>query len=327
MPQLRKLQLSYVRLPFSSLRGLESLDLARCIDTTTSTLPTLDTLLAVLEASPQLHTLVFYVPGVEGISHSVKLPNLRCNIFVHLYTMGVPDGEDVRSILVPVHKRLRSLPLHPPSLVRISCAEDHIKCRWFSHLTTTLHRDEITSKPPEEGDDNAFFIIDLHPGSHLALRRSMSKVLKAMPFESITHLDAWYAQDLTVASWKTVFMCLPALQKIYMGSNIIARTIFDTLIELESHRTRLGAPRLRYITLYAVWEKDRNERASMWKMVHALIRYVRLLHGNGASLQVLDIDESKSTVTSVPQGAWDEMHSIVRKVIRNGTVFSDASGH
>ncbi|KAJ7481643.1 hypothetical protein FB451DRAFT_1236705 [Mycena latifolia] len=344
MPHLRDLALGWINLPFASMRGLRRLELRRCADATNSSRPTLDILLAALEASPQLHTLILdfafwnrsidvgathrsvELSALEYLRHGVADISTHCTLLLthlifpsaaslHIYPMGVVDGANVRDMLVPVRQQLRAPPVLPLSLLQIFCEVDPIDSLEISHFLVALYADSAYhARLPEESDDDAGFLINSHPTSQLALRRTMSKIFKAIPFESITHLDTRFAKNLSTASWKAVFNLLPALQTIYLHSNSITETILRTLIRIESRSEPIGnqrasVPHLRCITIYAVWERGRIQDGNMFTLICALMDVLRLLYANGKPLEM-------------GQDRWHEMSLLVGKVIRDGNVYT-----
>lgn len=227
MPRLRELALSRIDAPLQSLPPLLSLSLRA-----PATLLALDELLALLQSSPDLHTLkldMVVAPGAPARPQPVALPHLellhlwdlvkQCEdlldniIFppttrLKLFPQGVANGATIRDILVPVrkHVRARGAPI-PLSLVLE--APPAGKSLWIAIYAEAFSNVGFEYK--------ALVLITSHPASAPAQRQIITKVLKAFP-QTITHLDASEA-NLTIRTWKSVCALLPALKQATVSTN------------------------------------------------------------------------------------------------------------
>ncbi|KAJ7128601.1 hypothetical protein C8R44DRAFT_979237 [Mycena epipterygia] len=85
----------------------------------------------------------------------------------------------------------------------------------------------------------------------------MTKVIKAVPFESITHLDLRLAH-LTPTSCRTTLKLLPELDMVYIMSNKGTENFIRALLEVElADPRRETYSRIRCLHLLAaVWDKE-----------------------------------------------------------------------
>ncbi|KAJ7128582.1 hypothetical protein C8R44DRAFT_873291 [Mycena epipterygia] len=80
-----------------------------------------------------------------------------------------------------------------------------------------------TAAPDPLYRDSALLTINSHPSNEGTLHQIMSKVIKALSFESITHLDLRLVTHLTPISCRTALNLLPALDMIYLTSNKVQK--------------------------------------------------------------------------------------------------------
>ncbi|KAJ6592585.1 hypothetical protein B0H19DRAFT_1088082 [Mycena capillaripes] len=227
MPRLRGLALSRIDAPLRSLPPLLSLSLRA-----PATLLALDELLALLQSSPDLHTLkldMVVAPGAPARPQPVALPHLellhlrdlvkQCEdlltniIFppttrLKLFPQGVANGATIRDILVPVRKHVRARGA-PIPLTLVLEAPPAGKSLWIAIYAEAFSNVGFEHK--------ALVLITSHPASAHAQRQIITKVLKAFP-QTITHLDASEA-SLTIRTWKSVCALLPALKQATVSTN------------------------------------------------------------------------------------------------------------
>ncbi|KAJ6615215.1 hypothetical protein B0H10DRAFT_1950063 [Mycena sp. CBHHK59/15] len=342
MPCLRSLSLSEIDLPWKSLRGLQELSLDSCFDPTTGVPPSFDVLLSVLQASPSLEVLKLYlviplplpklqysVVELRSLAHislrgyvsncSALLNHLRIPAKTHmqLLPLGVEWGEDIRDILVPVRKHVRDTSAPVPALIKIDCNGGSAH-RAIANFSVSIHAD---TAPPDILTPNAHLSINSHPETEPALRQIMSKIFKAIPYHSITHIDARTAPNLTVASWKAAMQLLPGLEMVYLFANNAAVNIGKALVQIESlGSARARYPRLKCIHLVAlVWRDEDN--ATIAVMLETFTELLRLLYDHGGPLEVLVIDE-RDQCLRMSEARWEMLFGLVGKFIRNGSVYN-----
>ncbi|KAJ7469718.1 hypothetical protein FB451DRAFT_1136359, partial [Mycena latifolia] len=234
IPNLRALRLTEISLPWSSLRGLETLSLTKCNDTSSQPLPTFASVLEMLGASPQLQSLrldrVISPPLYNQDYPCLELPMLTsiridddvtaCTALLNhlwfpptttmlIYPTHVNTGADVRELLIPLRKQIRAAAAPTIGLLAI-------QCHGTESLVISAHHE---ASQPELLNRDPPLLLTSSPHTENALRQIMSKIIKAIPFEYITHLDARLAPHPTPASWRTALKLLPALEMVYLMSH------------------------------------------------------------------------------------------------------------
>ncbi|KAJ7467493.1 hypothetical protein FB451DRAFT_1482687 [Mycena latifolia] len=330
MPKLRELVVKDVDLPCKLLSGLQMLSLTHCNDSATSLPPTFDLLLEMLGSCPQLRTLlldlVIYGPLPHQQYASVHLPTLNwltirndahiCTALlnhisfppttsIHIEPSGVHVGGDIRNMLVPICKHMRAPAAPKPPLLQIECTRSVTTAPNFSIFTTILYRDTTPPTVCDREDPSCPLMIDACPIGEAALRQIISKVLKAIPFESITHLYARRRAHFTVAAWKTAMKLLPALQTVYLAANNDAITFIRVLIQLEL----LDAPRRRAFP----------HVRSLHIFAHREERDIRLM-----LLAVVEF-ENRNFSLSDQEEKLDQLFPLIGKLIWNNTVYDPAT--
>ncbi|KAJ6493910.1 hypothetical protein C8R47DRAFT_393100 [Mycena vitilis] len=179
IPNLRKLALSSINLPWTLVRGLESLSLTNSGNSDGSSVHNFDALFAMLRLCPTLQTLrlakVLPMQGDFAGNFTVPLPALvhldlrddvtLCQIvlnhldfpssaLVHIYPTGVRVGEDVRGILVPLCRRMHAADAPPPSLLIIQCLGSTQPVQSPSYLTMST---SLNSSPSSTAMFHLFF--------------------------------------------------------------------------------------------------------------------------------------------------------------------------
>ncbi|KAJ7119313.1 hypothetical protein C8R43DRAFT_1112450 [Mycena crocata] len=341
LPKLQELTLDSVALPWRSLRGLTSLRLTSCGDSTS--LPhTFDVVLAALGACPHLRTLTLEkclppplteqayptldLSGLTWISLrdnattcAVTLNHLRfpSTTSVHVFPYGVRTGPDVSEVLIPIRKHLRAPAAPAPRLVLI---EGSVSPGSSHYMTSLFHE---TTQPNHINTSKAScpFLINSHPLNEAELRRIMTKIFKAIPFESITHLDA-QVTTMSSASWKTALKLLPALEAVYMVQmEDMTASFCGALEQIEqldpAHQT---FPRIRRFVLRVF---SRNRMRAMYGdeepgepedflalVLTPLQIYLRPAFDNGNALEVLELDD-RDRVLMKRERELDEIFSLV----------------
>ncbi|KAK7017671.1 F-box domain-containing protein [Favolaschia claudopus] len=234
LPSLRELHLECIPLPWSMVSGLTALSLTQCPNSFPP--ETFSGLLDMLRSCPGLRTLELALlcpyPEREQSYTVVDLPSLyrlqlrdpvtRCEgllnhlrippqALIHLLPHGLHAGSDIRELLLPLRKHTRSPGAPTPLMFKID--------RPNGYCTVSFLK---TTKLPEPFDhDNLDITLSLnsHPSSEGTLRQMLTKVLKAVPCEGITHLDGRKGYDVGTATWRSIIPLLPALDEVYLQLN------------------------------------------------------------------------------------------------------------
>ncbi|KAJ6460260.1 hypothetical protein C8R45DRAFT_1221128 [Mycena sanguinolenta] len=305
LPNLRELKLaSGVAFPPRLLSGLTTLSLSDCNDSSTSLAISFDELLVMLASCPRLFSLKLdpiSVPTHQDYP-TVDLPDLNrlrihgkvtacAAILNHLRFLshtnieillwGVSSGAEVRDILVPIRKHIRSPGTQMPFLLHIH--------RNPAHGTLTLCR-RTARHSTFECESACALMFNSHPSSEAALRQILTKFLKAIP-ESATHLDVSLGSTLGKVSWKAVVPLLPALKAVYIYAHSSAEAGLRALNELEAlDPVRRTFPLIRRLYVSAFQHLDLEDETII--MVRTgLEDYVTARFDNGTALETLEIED------------------------------------
>ncbi|KAJ7684117.1 hypothetical protein DFH06DRAFT_1026916, partial [Mycena polygramma] len=238
-PRLRRLTLSFIDVPWMSIRGLESLSLSHCNNFGAGSIQNFDALFTMLEACPQLQILRLEdvlpaqgdFPGDRTI-HLPALADLRLrdhvsvcqtvlnhldfpsSAVVHIDPTGVHGGEDVQEILIPICRRMGAPGAPAPSLLKIQ-SFGVLDDPWAQppNLTMSTYSE---SAPPDRLDHDAQFLLSSHPDDADTLRQIMAKVILALPFQHITRLDIRSVTYGEPRLWMTALKLLPSLETAYI---------------------------------------------------------------------------------------------------------------
>ncbi|KAJ6518125.1 hypothetical protein C8R47DRAFT_1031516 [Mycena vitilis] len=280
LPNLRELTLQSIAFPWSSLSGLESLSLSKCNDSSDSPLSGFDGLLQMLSACPQLRNLKLYLcippPVLDQLYAAVNLPALAwlrlcdpvrsCEVLlnhlrlppttsIEILLQGVRKGSDIRQILVPIRKHVRAPGARKALLLQIDRNSN-------SYCTMSLFCD--TGPPDSHKYDFVGypFALNFHPETEGALRQIFTKILHAVPSDSITHVDARAGSHIQEVSWRGLMRLLPNLETVYLQVNTTAVNCVNALAYLEvqdaQHRTFPRIRRLHFLVPRGM-VKDGNE--------------------------------------------------------------------
>ncbi|KAJ7141665.1 hypothetical protein C8R43DRAFT_1016970 [Mycena crocata] len=342
LPSLRGLKLTSVNLPWKSIQGLTSLSLNRCNDSASPPQQTLHDLVDMLRLCPRLETLnlEYVIPALEvNRSDTVYLPVLtsvllrtnadRCTAFLHrvrfppstrmqVYPSDVNIGADIREMLVPICQRLRAPASPTPALVSIECYSGS------EHRVSNVLMGAYTATAPPAlmtGRDAAHLILNSHPTNGASLRQIMSKMVKAMLFKHITHLDARLAIHLTAKSWRAALKLLPAVETVYIQSHDGVCNFLRALIESAApgESEAVYRPLLRCLhILAAVWEDGDETIPTMLALVKT---YMELRHANDAPLPVLEIEERHACLSAYEEQLKGLFPLVGEEMIRDGKVY------
>ncbi|KAJ7612614.1 hypothetical protein FB45DRAFT_939396 [Roridomyces roridus] len=342
-PQLTSLDVKIASVDWSLFRGLTRLSLEGAADTKLPPTNILD----VLEASPGLTYIrlarVLTRQVLVGETRVVSLPNLGvlwiqddveiCASFIRhisvaptahllLYGYGIQTGGDVTDLLIPVRKHVRG-----PSAPAIRCLQLDASGEGNLPNSPPQHLRICASTAPGEPNSlktkSAYISVNSHPNTGHALRQILSKVLKALPSHTVTHLECRSARHFSVASWKTALALLPSLEVIYAFADYGAERLFHTLTELtEAPKPGVGFPvNLRHVHLRVyVWEARDDEedmRVIAANVLTALKRLLAVRVAAESPLGLLEIEEGGSGVV-VSEEEWRELSEQVGSLTRNG---------
>ncbi|KAJ7141921.1 hypothetical protein C8R43DRAFT_1238304 [Mycena crocata] len=353
MPQLRELVLRSVALPWRSLRGLTSLCLTECGNATS--LPhTFDVLLAMLDASPRLQTLRLEqtIPAPIPDQHypTVNLPDLvwlrvrddvaTCTTTlnhlrfpsttsVHVIPYGVHAGPNVADLLIPLRKHLRAPAAREPRLVHVQGNMRHQS----SHFMTSLFCDTAVHDAFAVHKAHCPFSLNSHPANEGELRRIMTKILKAIPVEAITHLDA--GATITTASWKAALRLLPSLDTVYLTQFNSSAISFCAALDQIEHQDpeHHSFPRVRRLHIRVVslapWRAIRGDPEEPEDYVALLFTplqaYLRSAFENGHALPVLVLEDEDSLCLSGHERELDQLFPLIgESMVRNNVVYDPA---
>ncbi|KAK6980653.1 F-box domain-containing protein [Favolaschia claudopus] len=240
IPRLCNLSLSRINARWETLPPLRSLSLTAHSPAGNGPLP-FSMLVQFLQSSPFLETLRLdmmipeHAPeGVQKITLShltvlyirdfiqqcealVKLLDFPPTTQLQLYTQSVNNGSHVRDILLPIRRHLRA-PGAP--LIQTLVLQAPFIAGSIAHCSVSCFTTNFDSKQGAALDEwDGHFMINTHPRNAPALRQILSKILKALPSQSLTFLDATQAQ-FSRPTWKMTLALLPALHtvRLYVGA-------------------------------------------------------------------------------------------------------------
>ncbi|KAK7006733.1 F-box domain-containing protein [Favolaschia claudopus] len=297
LPRLAELSLWCVGVPLESLPPLRSLDL-RGSQAVAGTRHSIHAILTYLQSCPELHTLrlsrAIAGRGVDDLP-TVSLPKLELlhiqslvydfeDLLTHLtfpptarlelFTDGIETGTDIRNMLVPIRRHARA-PAAPVALaisLRVPPATEESQ-----HFCIATYPD---AEPIISLDQKPLLLLNSHPSNARDLRLVMTKVLKALPTDSITHLDA-HGANLPRVSWRLALALLPSLEEVGLRVED-AGTQF-----LSGALSSAGNPVSRVVIYSLVDEGDYEETTTPF--LSALMRLVHTYDHDGTQLDRLDI--------------------------------------
>ncbi|KAF7365954.1 F-box domain-containing protein [Mycena venus] len=312
LPGLRELTLTLIDFPWASLNGLHTLPLTYCNDSAASLPPTFSGLLEMLSSCPQLYILKLDdIPSSEIHQdyRTVDLPDLASlrlrddvgtcmTLLIHLrippttrlqiLPFGVCSGADVRDILID----------HGPS-----------------HCTMSIFCDTEHHSFLDRGAAQCPLSLNCHPRSKPVLRKIMTKVINAIPSESITHLDARGASSLCEVAWKNTLQLLPTVETIYLHVYTGTVNCVDALNAIERF-----FPRIRHIYFCIIRELGEDKVVAFMTLLAA---YLEMRFTNGRPLQRLEIDDPSHFLSGDEQKTrMERIFPLVDgQIVRNGVVY------
>ncbi|KAJ7469594.1 hypothetical protein FB451DRAFT_1255080 [Mycena latifolia] len=341
IPNLRALTLASINLPWSSLRGLETLSLTKCNDTSQA-LQTFASVLEMLGASPHLKVLrlgwIIPLPLPDQQYTYLELPMLAsielddtvtgCTALlnhlrfpptthIQIYPSHVNAGADIRELLVPLRKQIRAAGAPTIRLLAFNCHDVESLIIGAYHETSA----------PDPLNRDAPFLLYSHPHTENTLRQIMAKIVKALPFESITHLDARLAARPTPTSWRTALKLLPALEMVYLFTQKGAVSFLRALLEIElNERRRDTYPRLRCLHITAaVWDTKEHETIDL--MLDLLAELLTHCRTHGRALSVLEIDERDHCLGRHHEKVEALPALVGERMVRNGRDYDPVKDH
>lgn len=303
-PNLRSLTVRDACIKWELLGNLQSISLSRFSDEGPPiSLPSFPTFLSALERCPSLKSLklIFHLPrklSAEDFHPLVELPllqtlnlaasvkdctSLLTNIFIPpttsimLSMQGIFSGSDVRDVLVPLRKHYRAPSASVIRQIGISSTETHLTIESF---TDTANRHRLLHC-------DSYCSVSSHPQNEPSRRKILVKVLKALPVGFVTHLDAQQASLLSDTSWKVVLELLPAVEAIYLRTDVATENLGIALLRM-MNSPGSNFPRLRHLYLdprcFGSDTTDVQQRT-----IHTLRRLLSRYKELDASVQVLDV--------------------------------------
>ncbi|KAJ7128513.1 hypothetical protein C8R44DRAFT_909731 [Mycena epipterygia] len=129
---------------------------------------------------------------------------------IQIYPSGVSSC-GCRDILVPLRRHIRAVGVPTAALLLLVCRSTE-GVTGISNLLMSTY--EETAIPYYLNRYSALLTINSHPTNEGALRQIMSKVIKAVPLASITHLDLRLATQLTPTSCRTALKLLKEKEEL-----------------------------------------------------------------------------------------------------------------
>ncbi|KAJ7057611.1 hypothetical protein C8F01DRAFT_1150456 [Mycena amicta] len=349
IPALHRLELLAIAPQWTSLRSLRYL-VINPKDTSPAHPLQFHVLLSVLQACPELIELEIHLildVGAQELYFPVVLPHLeslKLRDHVHyfhaffrfvsfpattrlaLYPLGVRDGSDIRELLVPLRKHLRS-PAAPIACALSITVPERKDDENISHLLVDVDREEL-----DRYREASLFRINSHPPRAPAVRQILVKILHTIPIANITHLDVSCA-SLSHKSWKVVLRLLPAVRSVALSSDDGGEQFCDTLAEMlvsvrdatvqrSPSSLPLPLPHLCRLTV-RVYNRLPDELSAVETFLGAFKRVLREYHDVGRRIecakfmgQMFWITLEGGTPSRVPLvDNWDDVRGLVNELV------------
>ncbi|KAF7290858.1 hypothetical protein MIND_01327000 [Mycena indigotica] len=246
LPRLRELcfkESSSISAPWSLFRNLERLTLTGCTNSSSDSPATVDDVLQVLAASPNLKMLALqpkasllpvvnrepitlpmlqylyirdYISPTTVLLNALRFPPTS---IIQIYPHGIYTGNDIRNVLVPMrtHLRARAAPRLPFFTLRAFIGpndrSDFVCTMELGDSESSSGRYYHTQLDEIDGTSTSL-VLNSHPNSEPALRQIVTKFLNTARADVVTHLDASEVRDMGEASWRTILRLLPALNSL-----------------------------------------------------------------------------------------------------------------
>ncbi|KAF7318673.1 F-box domain-containing protein [Mycena chlorophos] len=370
LPCLRQLSLSKMSVSWSLLRDLETLSLSECADSslTAEDMPNVGHVLRLIAASPDLHYLSLtpgdpVEPFIDIDNGPMSLPKLGYFLYhdqvepstvlfkalrlsptatVELLPFGVVAGANIRDLLVPVRAYLRQAtsPQRHAIVLSIHRNDEEVSASFL--CTMVLLASDDTPHPHPLDSEREFtsrLTVNSHPRNEPSLRQIVTKFIHATRVDLLTHFDASAVRNISAASWRTLFLLLPALDSLRLtasefrkedDSMVVALTALCALVPTTLISTL-------YIRVLRTWRPlSQLDLQGEWvgPAARALYAYVRCRrkHWNAyaatstsapSPLALVDIDDQRSFL-------WSSLHRrlmerIWRKMDGMGVVKRDGN--
>ncbi|KAJ7626715.1 hypothetical protein B0H17DRAFT_1110613 [Mycena rosella] len=312
MPRLQELVLRSIAIPWRSLRGLTMLCLTDC-----DAPPLLD----IHYPTVDLAALAWIRLHDDADTCATLLNHLHFppTTSVHVFPYGVRAGPDVSDLLIPIRKHLRAPAAPTAHLVHIEGTVSPDR----SHYTTSLFCDTSPHDP-------------LHTSTERRATSNYDEDFKAIPVDSITHLDA-RSMTMTAHSWKAALKLLPALQVVYLTNlDDAAASLFGALAQVEQldreHRT---FPFIRRIHIriisrarFAVLRGEPEEEENFATLLIAPLQtYLQAAFDNGYALEGLNF-EDRDWCLSKHEHELDQLFPLIGgSMVWNEVVYDPAERH
>ncbi|KAF7375589.1 F-box domain-containing protein [Mycena sanguinolenta] len=308
LPSLRELRLTLLGFPWTSLSSLTTLALHQCHDSSTTLPQSFHGLLDMLSSCPRLQSLKLEVtippPLPNQVYVTVDLPALAklylrdalasCEILLNhlripsratmeILPYTVQTGAHIRGVLVPIRRHLRAIGARTPLMLKISRPD-------VGYCTITVYYYTVP-RTPFDYDPDCPLILNSHPETEISVRQILTKVFKALPSASITHLNGRDGSGVRPVTWRAVILLLPALHTIYLGLGTGAADCIGALRDIETlDPQHQKFPRVRCLHIRFGRRRDRNTNPIV-VVLDALEGFTQMCFANGNSLQVLKFDD------------------------------------
>ncbi|KAF7360993.1 F-box domain-containing protein [Mycena sanguinolenta] len=308
LPSLRELKLDSIGFPWTSLSGLTILALTSCLDSSATSARTFHGLLDMLSSCPQLQTLRLEItippPLPDQLYATVELSALAwlflrervvsCEMLlnhlripptaaIQLLPLGVRAGVDIRALLVPIRRQMRTIGTRTPVMFKISRPT-------ALYCTMTVCVDTAPRTFIDYDSPDCPFSLDCRPRTETTLREILRKVLKAVPSESITHLEGRDGFEVRSVTWRAAIELLPSLDTIYLQLNPGGTNCINALLDIETRdpeHERFPLVRRLHIRLVRL----EREIEPIVTFLNALEEFLQKCRANGNSLGALEFDD------------------------------------
>ncbi|KAJ7272199.1 hypothetical protein C8J57DRAFT_1507048 [Mycena rebaudengoi] len=285
-PRLCALFLSYFKVSWTLLGNLDTL----CGDTDITEIPTFTHLLPTLGMLTGLKHLELarIIPPIpiQRQAPQISLPLLEClalydnlescrtllaNVILapstrlRLHASDITSENWMAAILVSVRLHVRTPPAPVLKLLQIRCS--------LADYGETLDSLAISGHTVPFDDDTPIHL-GTKPRSDDSHRQIVTEVLRAIPCDSITHLDTRYASQRTsTGSWKAAPSFLPHLEMLYLHLSNAAVLVIEVLFEMLEER--LAPSPISRISLVACFNVREEEQYTSARLYAVLLRFLQ----------------------------------------------------
>ncbi|KAJ7202630.1 hypothetical protein GGX14DRAFT_653894 [Mycena pura] len=305
LPNLCELTLTSIAFPWRLMGNLVALCLSHSDNSVKSTPSNFPDLMLMLESCPRLRTLeldsVLPSPGPHEHHSPVDLPFLEllhlhetvatCTALlaylrfpststVELKPQNVHIGADIKDVLIPLHKCIRSRIISALRIVAFWIEEDSGR-EGYCVMSFNFHTPARRS---------GSLTLTCHPRNQRTVRQIMKKAIKTSPSLSITHLDIECATNISEASWKGALKLLRAVQLVRLQAHGGGLNFVRALSAMETADPLYTTfPRILHL-------HTRVSGSQRWKdmipdFLHALEDYLRTRLAKRNMLETLELKD------------------------------------